>query len=357
MAGIYETLKQGNDEKFAQQTALVQSPMQALGVAARGAVNDIGAIVATPMIGVSNAVGDAWQGAKNFRAGFSGLPSPAAPVVKPTPATPPVTAAPTVAAAPTGLHTPESLKALEQSGLARPQTLGVDGAYKPATATGARGVYNEQTVPGAVASPTAALAQPTAAMKPPVMNPALLDTQAQLLNTINQAQAVVAAGSNRDGYKMGDVTKGLLTMQNMSPMLNSVNNLIGQTYGTDAGMVNHTLDSTTRSNIAAASNATELAKTKMAGEFGLQKGIADNEAAAALATHKTALEYDTPAGKKAIADAARTALEVQAIQQGGFGAIGKPQYHYVTSPDGKDTKVWMNGVLTDPRVDKLLPKK
>ena len=135
------------------------------------------------------------------------------------------------------------------------------------------------------------------------MNAGILEQQQNLMAQIAAAQQVVSAGSNRDGYKMGDVTKAIATMQALSPLVASSNNLLAANYGVDAGIINHTADNVARTNIANAANATEMAKTDLSGQYGVLGHIITAQANAQLAGQKAALEADTPAGQKALVEA------------------------------------------------------
>lgn len=356
MAGIYETLAQSNADRLAQQAALAQTPAQKAGVAVRGAIDDVGAVVATPLIGAAGIASDAWTGAKNFGAGVVGLSAP--PKVTATP-----TAAPGVAdakatgdaikqkyftAPPADFDATVKAAALTNLGATPPVTVNQGTAFNPTplTANAPRGVYNSENTPGAVGSNTATPAA-APAMRAPAMNEGLLAAQQNIMRQIGDAQAVVSAGSNRDGYKMGDVTKALMTMNALNPTLNSINGLMGQSYGVDASMFNHAADNTTRTNIATASNANEIAKTHIAGGYGLQKAVEDNKAATALATHKAVLDANSPAGQAKQAQALRDMQDYNAIATGGYGVIA-PKYH-INDATGD---VYVNGVLVDKEAAK-----
>lgn len=295
MAGILDTLKQSNDERLAQQSALVKTPMQSVGVAARGAVNDVGAIVAAPMIGVAGVAKDAYEGLKNFGAGFTGLKADA-------PAAPPKVITPTTTntAADVSAAAQKTIDATPMVPTAAPDK------FDAAVAAATKGNYTAQTAPQAigVSAPVAApVAAKPAAMPQVAMNPALVNMQQQLMGQFQNAQDVVSQGSNRDGYKMGDVTKALGMMQNLNTAMSSVNNLTGQTYGADTGMVNHAADNAARTNIANAGNQTELQKTQMTGQFGVDSAKVTANSALTLAERKAVLEAQSPAGIKALVEA------------------------------------------------------
>lgn len=167
--------------------------------------------------------------------------------------------------------------------------------------TGINGSVNIGATP--IAAPAAAaVAKPAA----PALNPVIMEQQQALMAQIAAAQGVVQAGSNRDGYKMGDVTKALATMNHLSPLVASSNNLMGANYGADAGIINHTADNTTRTNISNAGNATEMAKADLAGQYGVAGHKITAQANMQLAQQKAQLEALSPAGQKALVEA-RTA--------------------------------------------------
>lgn len=295
MAGILDTLKQSNDERLAQQSALVKTPMQSVGVAARGAVNDVGALVAAPMIGVAGVAKDAYEGLKNFGAGFTGLKADA-------PAAPPkvITPAPTSTAADVSAAAQKTIDATPMVPTAAPDK------FDAAVAAATKGNYTAQTAPQAigVSTPVAApVAAKPAAMPQVAMNTAIMEQQQNLMAQIAAAQGVVQAGSNRDGYKMGDVTKALATMQALSPLVASSNNLMAANYGVDAGIINHTADNVARTNIANAGNATELAKTDLSGQYGVLGHKITAQANMQLAQQKAVLDAMSPAGQKALVEA------------------------------------------------------
>ena len=137
----------------------------------------------------------------------------------------------------------------------------------------------------------------------PTMNAGILEQQQNLMAQIAAAQQVVSAGSNRDGYKMGDVTKALATMQALSPLVASSNNLLAANYGTDAGIINHTADNVARTNIANAGNATEMAKADLSGQYGVLGHNITAQANMQLAQQKAVLDAMSPAGQKALVEA------------------------------------------------------
>jgi len=342
MAGILDTLKQSNDERLAQQSALVKTPMQSVGVAARGAVNDVGALVAAPMIGVAGVAKDAYEGLKNFGAGFTGLKADA-------PAAPPkvITPAPTSTAADVSAAAQKTIDATPMVPTAAPDK------FDAAVAAATKGNYTAQTAPQAigVSTPVAApVAAKPAAMPQVAMNTAIMEQQQNLMAQIAAAQGVVQAGSNRDGYKMGDVTKGIATMQALSPLVASSNNLMAANYGVDAGIINHTADNVTRTNISNAGNATEMAKTDLAGRFGIEGRALDNEAAVALAERKAALESASPQGQAQTVEAmtkARILKDTENLTGVGRAMATQGKYNIDQVKDGTTGNMlgaFVNGV-------------
>lgn len=223
--------------------------------------------------------------------------TPAKPAVTPTvtpTVTPPVTAAPVAKAAPTVAAPP-------------------------------RGDYSDLNMPelsrfGASATqPVAAPVAPT--IKAPTLNADLMQQRQDLMTQIAAAQGVVQAGSNRDGYKMGDVTKALATMNALSPLVNATGQLVANTYGTDAGVLTHSMDNTARVGIADAGNQTEIAKTQMVTAANAEGRAADAAAGIALANHKAALEAQSPSGAKALTDAQLGQLKLQSILNGDIGTV------------------------------------
>ena len=307
MAGIYHDMMSAADDNLKRQLELAQGPAQTAGVIARGALDHIGAAAATPMVAVSNAAGDAWEGLKNFGAGFSGLGV--------TPPTPPVTAdkqqpqsqasEPFVSAmsVPTGtgltptanlFHTPESLSALGKAGASRPLII----QQAPA--------QQQQLMPGQVPGITAPKLAP--------VNPDFLAMQQDLMNQFMDAQAIVAAGTSRQGYQKGDITRALDTMAALSPVINSANNLIGHSQQTNAGMFNQGLASNTQAATTSANNATDLVKVGLQLQreqaAAAQKGLMDM----ALAEMKENAEKNSPAGRKATSEAALNEFKLRALQ-------------------------------------------
>lgn len=174
----------------------------------------------------------------------------------------------------------------------------VDGNAAAVAGLSAANAPAGAAVANSMPAPKVAPAAPSVAM-----NPALVNMQQQLMSQFQNAQDVVAQGSNRDGYKMGDVTKAGMLMQNLNTAMSSINNLTGQTYGVDAGMVNHAADNTARVGIANAGNQTELLKADVAGQYALRGHKLTADGALNLATHKAGLEKTTPDGILALAKA------------------------------------------------------
>ena len=212
--------------------------------------------------------------------------------------------------------------ALTNIGATPPVTVNQGTAFNPTplTANAPRGDYTSANTPGAVSTVASApAAAPT--MRAPAMNEGLLSAQQNIMRQIGDAQSIVSAGSNRDGYKMGDVTKALMTMNALNPTLNSVNGLLGQSYGADASMFNHAADNVARTNIATAHNAAELEKTHVAGGYGVQKANLDNQAALGLAERKFVLDENSSAALAKRAQAARDIQDHALVAQFGAGAL------------------------------------
>lgn len=305
MAGIYHDMMSAADDNLKRQLELAQGPAQTAGVIARGALDHIGAVAATPMVAVSNAAGDAWEGLKNFGAGFTGLGA--------VPPTPPVSSSQpqerasesfvSAMSVPTGtnltpstnpFHTPESLSALGKAGASRPLII----QQAPA--------QQQQLMPGQVPGITAPKLAP--------VNPDFLAMQQDLMNQFMDAQAIVAAGTTRQGYQKGDITRALDTMAALSPVINSANNLIGNSQQTAAGMFNQGLVSNTQTATTSANNATELVKVGLQLQreqaAAAQKGLMDM----ALAEMKENAEKNSPAGRKATSEAALNEFKLRALQ-------------------------------------------
>lgn len=246
-------------------------------------------------------------GLKKVAAGAFGL-SPSAPptVVGQTPAAPAAAAAP----APTSTQAllDKTANTIANTPLDAVPSNKYDDVVAAVAAKGAQqNNFTDFNTPGvtragAVQAPAAA-AVPVAKPAAPTMNTAIMEQQQNLMAQIAAAQQVVAAGSNRDGYKMGDVTKGIATMQALSPLVASSNNLLAANYGTDAGIINHTADNVTRTNIANAGNATELAKTDLSGQYGVLGHKITAQANMQLAQQKAQLDALSPAGQKALVEA------------------------------------------------------
>lgn len=246
-------------------------------------------------------------GLKKVAAGAFGL-SPSAPptVVGQTPAAPAAAAAP----APTSTQAllDKTANTIANTPLDAVPSNKYDDVVAAVAAKGAQqNNFTDFNTPGvtragAVQAPAAA-AVPVAKPAVPTMNAGVLEQQQNLMAQIAAAQQVVAAGSNRDGYKMGDVTKGIATMQALSPLVASSNNLLAANYGTDAGIINHTADNVTRTNISNAGNATEMAKTDLAGQYGVAGHKITAQANMQLAQQKAQLDALSPAGQKALVEA------------------------------------------------------
>ena len=233
-----------------------------------------------------------------------------------TPAAPPTVVGQTPAAAPAAPATPapgstEALLAKTANTIANtPIDTVPSNKYDVVAAAAAKGAQQNSftdfntpgvTRAGAVQAPAATV--PVAKPAAPTMNAGILEQQQNLMAQIAAAQQVVSAGSNRDGYKMGDVTKGIATMQALSPLVASTNNLLAANYGVDAGIINHTADNVARTNIANAANATEMAKTDLSGQYGVLGHEITAQANAQLAQQKAVLDAMSPAGQKALVEA------------------------------------------------------
>jgi hypothetical protein len=249
-------------------------------------------------------------GLKKVAAGAFGL-SPSAPptVVGQTPAAPAAAAAP----APTSTQAllDKTANTIANTPLDAVPSNKYDDVVAAVAAKGAQqNNFTDFNTPGvtragAVQAPAAA-AVPVAKPAVPTMNPVIMEQQQQLMSQIAAAQGVVQAGSNRDGYKMGDVTKALATMNHLSPLVASSNNLMAANYGVDAGIINHAADNATRTNISNAGNATEMAKANLTGQYGVEGHNITARANIELANQKAQLDALSPAGQKALVEA-RTA--------------------------------------------------
>ncbi len=246
-------------------------------------------------------------GLKKVAAGAFGL-SPSAPptVVGQTPAAPAAAAAP----APTSTQAllDKTANTIANTPLDAVPSNKYDDVVAAVAAKGAQqNNFTDFNTPGvtragAVQAPAAA-AVPVAKPAVPTMNTAIMEQQQNLMAQIAAAQGAVQAGSNRDGYKMGDVTKGIATMQALSPLVASSNNLMAANYGVDAGIINHTADNVTRTNISNAGNATEMAKADLAGQYGVAGHKLTAQANMQLAQQKAQLDALSPAGQKALVEA------------------------------------------------------
>ena len=238
----------------------------------------------------------------------------------------------------------------------------------PAPAVSAGNSFTDMNTPGAMRAQSGATALSTAPVaapiKAPTMNPVIMEQQQNLMAQIANAQSVVQAGSNRDGYKMGDVTKALATMNSLSPLVSSSNNLMSATYGVDAGMVNHAADNTTRLSISDAGNQTELAKTDLAGQYGVQGRIIDNEAATELVSTKANAEAATPSGQLAAFGALLKKQELEdntlLSPQQRIDARFAPSYGVLTDNQGNPVGLRRNAAVQpfspEDRVNLAPPK-
>lgn len=286
--------------------ATVAYPFAALGTGVRAGVADmVGAPRPTDTAADSVAalgaegVGDlaaeiraAGAGIKNVTAGAFGL-TPSAPptVIGQKPAAPVASPVAAPVASPTA-PTPE------------PAAIGAAPPATTAAPAAPRGNYTDFNTPGVTrAGVTPPVTAPVATAATPTMDASLVEQRQNLLAQIANAQSVVQAGSNRDGYKMGDVTKGIATMQALAPLVASTNNLIGVGYGADTSVLNHAADNATRVSLADAGNATELAKAELVGQYGVAGHKIAADANLALAQQKAALEAASPQGQAQLAEA------------------------------------------------------
>lgn len=247
-------------------------------------------------------------GAKDVAAGAFGL-TPAAPAAAPT--APPTVVGQTPAA-PTSTQAllDKTANTISNTPIDAVPSNKFDDVVAAVAAKSAGNSFSDTGINGSVNIGATPIAAPAAAAvaKPaaPALNPVIMEQQQALMAQIAAAQGVVQAGSNRDGYKMGDVTKALATMNHLSPLVASSNNLMGANYGVDAGMVNHAADNTTRLSISDAGNQTEMAKADLAGQYGVTGHKITAQANMQLAQQKAQLEALSPAGQKALVEA-RTA--------------------------------------------------
>ena len=247
-------------------------------------------------------------GAKDVAAGAFGL-TPAAPAAAPT--APPTVVGQTPAA-PTSTQAllDKTANTISNTPIDAVPSNKFDDVVAAVAAKSAGNSFSDTGINGSVNIGATPIAAPAAAAvaKPaaPALNPVIMEQQQALMAQIAAAQGVVQAGSNRDGYKMGDVTKALATMNHLSPLVASSNNLMGANYGADAGIINHTADNVTRTDISNAGNATEMAKANLAGQYGVAGHEITARANLALAEQKARLDALSPAGQKALVEA-RTA--------------------------------------------------
>lgn len=138
----------------------------------------------------------------------------------------------------------------------------------------------------------------------PALDAELLGQRQLLLDQINAAQGIVSAGGSRDGYKMGDVTKSLATINALSPLVNSTSGLLGNLYGADARSADVVGTNTTQQAVGDARNQAELGRAQLAGQFGIADRVAASQAAQQLAMQKSILDAISPQGQSAAAEAA-----------------------------------------------------
>lgn len=299
--------------------ATLAYPFAAIGTGVRAGVADmVGAPRPTDTAADAVAALGA-SGVDDLKASFNedvaGLKKAAAGAFGLTPAAPPTVVGQAPAAAPAAAPAPNSTEALlaktantiANTPIDTVPSNKYDDVVAAVAAKGAQqNSFTDFNTPGvtragAVQAPAATV--PVSKPATPTMNAGVLEQQQNLMSQIAAAQQIVAAGSNRDGYKMGDVTKGIATMQALSPLVASYNNLLAANYGVDAGIINHTADNVARTNIANASNATELAKTDLSGQYGILGHKVTAQANMQLAQQKAVLDAMSPTGQKALVEA------------------------------------------------------
>ena len=299
--------------------ATLAYPFAAIGTGVRAGVADmVGAPRPTDTAADAVAALGA-SGVDDLKASFNedvaGLKKAAAGAFGLTPAAPPTVVGQAPAAAPAAAPAPNSTEALPAKTANTIANTPIDTVPSNkhddvVAAVAAEGAQQNSftdfntpgvTRAGAVQAPAATV--PVSKPATPTMNAGVLEQQQNLMSQIAAAQQIVAAGSNRDGYKMGDVTKGIATMQALSPLVASYNNLLAANYGVDAGSINHTADNVARTNIANASNATELAKTDLSGQYGILGHKVTAQANMQLAQQKAVLDAMSPTWQKALVEA------------------------------------------------------
>jgi len=202
------------------------------------------------------------------------------------------------------------------------------------------------------------------APRAPALDAELLGQRQLLLDQINAAQGVVSAGGSRDGYKMGDVTKSLATVNALSPLVNSTSGLLGNLYGADARSADVVGTNAAQQGIADARNQTELGRAQLVGQFGIADRAAASQAAQQLAMQKAILEAVSPQGQSAAAEAAlkRQTFQDNILQtpEERIAARFAPSYATITDALGNAVGIRRNAAVApfDPqdRVDLAPPQ-
>lgn len=202
------------------------------------------------------------------------------------------------------------------------------------------------------------------APRAPALDAELLGQRQLLLDQINAAQGVVSAGGNRDGYKMGDVTKSLATINALSPLVNSTSGLLGNLYGADARSADVVGTNIAGQVAADARNQTELGRAQLVGQFGIEDRAAASQAAQQLAMQKAILDAISPQGQSAAAEAAlkRQTFQDNILQtpEERIAARFAPSYATITDALGNAVGIRRNAAVApfDPqdRVDLAPPQ-
>lgn len=198
----------------------------------------------------------------------------------------------------------------------------------------------------------------------PALDAELLGQRQLLLDQINAAQGVVSAGGNRDGYKMGDVTKSLATINALSPLVNSTSGLLGNLYGADARSADVVGTNIAGQFAADARNQMELGRAQLVGQFGIADRAAASQAAQQLAMQKATLDAISPQGQSAAAEAAlkRQTFQDNILQtpEERIAARFAPSYATITDALGNAVGIRRNAAVApfDPqdRVDLAPPQ-
>lgn len=198
----------------------------------------------------------------------------------------------------------------------------------------------------------------------PALDAELLGQRQLLLDQINAAQGIVSAGGSRDGYKMGDVTKSLATINALSPLVNSTSGLLGNLYGADARSADVVGTNTTQQAVGDARNQAELGRAQLVGQFGIADRVATSQAAQQLAMQKSILDAISPQGQSAAAEAAlkRQTFQDNILQtpEERLAARYAPSYETIKDGLGNAVGVRRNAAVApfDPqdRVDLAPPQ-